>query len=65
MDTLTKEKLLQSGIALTERERSIIELRFGLTDNRPRAPSGRSASLFISSISAIWTISGSKPGHVF
>ena len=36
MNTLTKEKLLKSGITLTERERTIIELRFGLTDGRIR-----------------------------
>jgi len=36
MDKLTKEKLLKSGIRLTERERLVIELRFGLQDGRER-----------------------------
>ena len=36
MNELTKEKLLKSGIKLTERERTVIELRFGLQDGRQR-----------------------------
>jgi RNA polymerase primary sigma factor len=36
MDNLTREKLLKSGVRLTERERTVIELRFGLRDGRQR-----------------------------